>query len=150
MRRDIVFPRFGVYDPSRSAEPGCRQTRKPTRLVGSGWVPQYSNRKGYLLRFAYAHAHALLQQQQQGTEFAFGTIVMANLWAAASLAGLEQFRPIAVYLKHTSEEPLCQLPRLQLPHSPPHIKRTNTPRLTSSPNGPSKAMRSPSSPMRAA
>jgi hypothetical protein len=46
-----------------------------------------------LLRFAYAHAHVSLQQQQ-GMEFAFGSIVMANLLAAASVAGLEQFRPI--------------------------------------------------------
>jgi hypothetical protein len=49
--------------------------------------------KGYLLRFAYAHAHTL-QQQQQSVEFVFGEIVMANLWAAASVAGLKQFAPL--------------------------------------------------------
>jgi hypothetical protein len=50
--------------------------------------------KEYLLRFAYAHAHTLLQQQQQEVEFVFGVIVMANLFAAASSAGLEQFAPL--------------------------------------------------------
>jgi hypothetical protein len=50
--------------------------------------------KENLLRFAYAHTHTLRQQQQQGVEFVLGVIVIADLWAAASLAGVEQFAPL--------------------------------------------------------
>jgi hypothetical protein len=52
--------------------------------------------KEYLLRFAYAHTHISGQQQRREVEFVLGVIVIANLWAAASLAGVEQFRSIAV------------------------------------------------------
>jgi len=45
------------------------QTEKPTRLVGSGVGSALFESKGCRLRFAYTHAHALRQQQQQGMEF---------------------------------------------------------------------------------
>jgi hypothetical protein len=70
-------------------------TEKPTRLIG--WVARCLNRKGCLLRFAYTHAHALQQQQQQqqqGVGFEGCITVLAIVWSAASLAGLEQFAPL--------------------------------------------------------
>jgi hypothetical protein len=64
----------------------------PARWLWVGYALLES--KGYLLRFAYAHTHTLLLRQQQDVDFVLGGIVMANLLAAASLAGLEQFAPL--------------------------------------------------------
>lgn len=55
-----------------------KQTKKPTWLVGSGWVLRYSNLKAACYD-SLIRVPTLLQQQQQGLEFVFGVIVMANL-----------------------------------------------------------------------
>ena len=94
MRSDISFILSCRCFQNVWGESLLAHTKKPTRLVGSWWVPRYSNRKVT----CYDSLMRTPTPGDSNSSRTWGSNSASSSWliflAAASLAGLEQFAPL--------------------------------------------------------
>src|SRR5438270_3785566 len=92
--RSIVFLLSRINFDGRPVRSKQSKTH-PAQCVSDGLRCEFESEES-VLPTAYTRTHIHRQQQQVVVAFAFSIVVMADLLAAASHAGVKKVRPIAV------------------------------------------------------